>query len=165
MLCPQVVAVIAACGHFFLRKDFVMIGVIMCIISGAAMSLQGVFNTRLSEQTGLLESNFIVQATAFLLAVISLFWARGSMTEALSVNKLYLSGGVLAMVITITVMLGIKNLSPAVAISIILVSQLLAAALIDAFGWFGTERAVFGLRKIIGLAVMISGILIFSVKK
>lgn len=142
-----------------------MIGVIMCIVSGAAMSLQGVFNTRLSEQTGLLESNFIVQTTAFLLALISLFWARGSMTEALSVNKLYLSGGVLAMVITLTVMLGIKNLSPAVAISIILVSQLATAAFIDAFGWFGTEKAVFGLRKIIGLAVMVSGILIFSVKK
>ena len=142
-----------------------MIGVIMCIVSGAAMSLQGVFNTRLSEQTGLLESNFIVQTTAFLLALISLFWARGSMTEALSVNKLYLSGGVLAMVITLTVMLGIKNLSPAVAISIILVSQLATAAFIDAFGLFGTEKAVFGLRKIIGLAVMVSGILIFSVKK
>lgn len=142
-----------------------MLGIVMCIVSGAAMSLQGVFNTRLSEQTGLLESNFIVQAIAFLLAAISLFWAKGSMTEALSVNKLYLSGGVLAMVITLTVMLGIKNLSPAIAISIILVSQLTAAALIDAFGWFGTEKAVFGIRKIIGLVVMVAGILIFSVKK
>ena len=142
-----------------------MLGIIMCIVSGAAMSLQGVFNTRLSEQTGLLESNFIVQATALVLAVVSLFWAKGNMVGALTVNKLYLSGGVLAMVITLTVMLGIKNLSPAVAISIILVSQLAMAALIDAFGWFGTEKAVFGLRKIIGLAVMIAGIVIFSVKK
>ena len=142
-----------------------MLGVIMCIISGAAMSVQGVFNTRLSEQTGLLESNFIVQATALVLAAVSLFWSEGNMARALSVNKLYLTGGVLAMVITLTVMLGIKNLTPTIAISIILISLLAAAALIDAFGLFGTEKAVFGMRKIIGLCVMLGGILLFSYKK
>ena len=129
------------------------------------MSVQGVFNTRLSEQTGLLESNFIVQATALVLAAVSLFWSEGNMARALSVNKLYLTGGVLAMVITLTVMLGIKNLTPTIAISIILISQLAAAALIDAFGLFGTEKAVFGIRKIIGLCVMLGGILLFSYKK
>lgn len=142
-----------------------MTGILMCILSGAAMSVQGVFNTRLSDKIGLLESNFIVQATALLLAAISLFWARGSFSQISGVNKLYLTGGVLAMVITITVMLGIKNLSPTVAISIILVSQLAAAALIDAFGLFDSERVVFGIRKIIGLAVMIGGIILFSYKK
>lgn len=142
-----------------------MTGVLMCILSGAAMSVQGVFNTRLSDKIGLLESNFIVQATALLLAAMSLFWARGSFSQIGGVNKLYLTGGVLAMVITITVMLGIKNLSPTVAISIILVSQLAAAALIDAFGLFDSERVVFGIRKIIGLAVMIGGIILFSYNK
>lgn len=142
-----------------------MLGILMCIVSGAAMSVQGVFNTRLSEQTGLLESNFIVQAIALVLAAVSLFWAKGSFSGVMSVNKVYLLGGVLGMIITITVMLGIKNLSPAVAISIILVSQLATAALIDAFGWFDSEKAVFGMRKIIGLAVMIFGIILFSYKK
>lgn len=137
----------------------------MCIISGATMSVQGVFNTRLSEQTGLLESNFIVQATALVLAAISLFWSDGNMARALGTNKLYLTGGVLAMVITLTVMLGIKNLTPTIAISIILISQLTAAALIDAFGLFGSERAVFGIRKIFGLAIMLGGIVLFSYKK
>ena len=142
-----------------------MTGVLMCILSGAAMSVQGVFNTRLSDKIGLLESNFIVQGTALVLAAISLFWARGSFSQIGGVNKLYLTGGVLAMVITITVMLGIKNLSPTVAISIILVSQLAAAALIDAFGLFDSDKVVFGIRKIIGLAIMIGGIILFSYKK
>lgn len=142
-----------------------MTGILMCILSGVAMSVQGVFNTRLSDRIGLLESNFIVQATALVLAAISLFWARGSFSQIGGVNKLYVTGGVLAMVITITVMLGIKNLSPTVAISIILVSQLAAAALIDAFGLFDSDKVVFGIRKIVGLAVMIGGIILFSYKK
>lgn len=142
-----------------------MLGILMCILSGAAMSVQGVFNTRLSEQTGLLKSNFIVQVIALIPAAISLFWASGSFSGIMSVNKLYLTGGLLGMVITITVMMGIKNLSPTIAISIILISQLATAALIDAFGLFESEKVAFGLRKIIGLAVMVSGIILFSYKK
>ena len=139
-----------------------MLGILMCILSGAAMSVQGVFNTRLSEQTGLLKSNFIVQVIALIPAAISLFWASGSFSGIMNVNKLYLTGGLLGMVITITVMMGIKNLSPTIAISIILISQLAAAALIDAFGLFESEKVAVGLRKIIGLAVMVSGIILFS---
>lgn len=142
-----------------------MLGVIMSIISGAAMSIQGVFNTRLSDKTGLLESNFIVSLIALILASLSLIWGKGSLGAFMSVNKLYLTGGVLSMVITITVMLSIGSLSPTVGISIILISQLLTAALIDAFGLFDSQKVAFTMNKIIGLIVMLGGIIIFSYKK
>ena len=41
----------------------------MSIIAGAAMSIQGVMNTRLSEGIGLCESNAFVQGTAFVLSL------------------------------------------------------------------------------------------------
>lgn len=140
-----------------------MIGVIMSIIAGAVMSIQGVFNTRLSDRTGLFESNVIVQGTAFLAALI-IWWifGKGNIKEAAEVNKLYLTGGLLGTAITITVMLGMKNLTPATAVSIILVSQLLTAGLIDLFGLFGTEKIAFGIKKIIGIIAMISGMLLFK---
>ncbi len=140
-----------------------MIGWIMSIIAGAVMSIQGVFNTRLSDKTGLFESNVIVQGTAFLLALlIWWFFGKGNIKEALEVNKLYLTGGLLGTVITVTVMLGMKNLSPAYAVSIILVAQLLTAGAIDLFGLFGSEKIVFGVRKIIGIVTMIIGMLLFK---
>ena len=40
-------------------------GFIFSIIAGAAMSIQGVMNTRLSDKIGLYESNVFVQGTAF----------------------------------------------------------------------------------------------------
>ena len=140
-----------------------MIGIIMSIIAGAIMSIQGVFNTRLSEKTGLFESNVIVQATAFLAALIIWWiWGKGNIKAVGEVNKLYLLGGLLGTAITVTVMLGMKNLTPATAVSIILVSQLLTAGLIDAFGLFGTEKIVFGVKKIIGIITMIAGMLLFK---
>ena len=143
-----------------------MLGIIMSIIAGAVMSIQGVFNTRLSDKTGLFESNVIVQGTAFIAALlIWWFFGRGDIKEWAQVNKLYLTGGLLGTVITVTVMLGMKNLTPATAVSIILISQLLTAGLIDAFGLFETEKIAFGIRKIIGVITMILGMLIFKLWK
>ena len=143
-----------------------MSGFIFAIVAGAAMSIQGVFNTRLSEKIGLLESNTIVQGSAFVIALLAmLIFSKGDITKAGEVNKLYLLGGVIGFVITLTVMMAIKNLSPTIAISVILIAQLFVAALIDAFGLFGSEKVPFGFTKYIGIALMIAGVIVFKLKK
>lgn len=142
-----------------------MSGIIFSIIAGAAMSIQGVMNTRLSDKIGLYESNAFVQGTAFLLSVLAVWiLGKGSFKSLGEVNKLYWLGGVLGLVITITVMLGIGKLSPTVAISIILISQLFVAALIDAFGIMDSEKVAFTWNKYIGMALMIGGVLLFKWK-
>ena len=131
-----------------------LLGIVLSIIAGMAMSVQGVMNTRLGEGIGNMEANAFVQGTAFALAmIVLLFW-----------RKLYWLGGALGLVITLTVMLGIKSLGTTVAISIILISQLLVAALIDAFGLMGSEKIAFGWNKFAGLAVMCGGMLLFKLR-
>ena len=76
----------------------------------------------------------------------------------------YLTGGALGVLITVTVMLAMSNSSPAIAVSVILVSQLLVAAGIDFLGIFGTDKAPFGLNKILGLIILTVGIVIFKIK-
>lgn len=142
-----------------------MLGVIMSIVAGAAMSFQGVINTRLSEKIGLYESNVFAQATALVLGLVAmLIMGKGDFSQIGSVSKIYLLGGVLGTVITITVMLAIGNLSPAMAISIILISQLLVAAIIEAFGWLGSEQIDFHWTKWLGLGLMIVGVITFKYK-
>ena len=136
----------------------------MSIIAGASMSIQGVFNTRLGEKTGVYEANVIVSFLAFLAAVtVMIFFGKGNIAGAAGINKLYLTGGFIGTVITVTVMLAIGNLSPVYATSIILVSQLAVSAVIDAFGLFGAEQISFTWTKIAGLAVMVGGIILFKV--
>lgn len=138
-------------------------GYIWSIIAGAAMSIQGVMNTRLGEKIGLYESNAFVQGTAFILSLAAVWIAgKGSFRAVTEVNKLYLLGGALGLLITVTVMLGMGKLSPAVAVSVILIAQLLVAALINAFGIMGTEKEAFGWNKYVGLALMIGGMLLFK---
>ena len=138
-----------------------MFGVIMSILAGAAMSFQGVINTRLSDKIGLYESNAFVQGTAFLLGLLACFFlGKGNFSAIREVNWVYWTGGVLGLVITITVMLSIGQLSPTYAISIILISQLLVAAAIDAFGLLGSEKVPFVWSKWLGLGLMIAGVLL-----
>lgn len=140
-----------------------MTGFIFAIIAGSAMSIQGVMNTRLGEKIGVYESNAIVQGTAFLLSLLAVWiMGKGNFKDVASVNKLYLLGGVFGMIITITVMLSIGKLSPTVAISTILISQLTVAAIIDAFGLMGSEKIAFCWNKYVGLALMAGGVLLFK---
>ena len=143
-----------------------MFGLIMSIIAGAAMSVQGVLNTRLSSKIGLFESNVFVQGIAFLIGLFVMWiFGKGNFRELVNTPKVYWLGGLLGMVITVTVMLSIKGLSPTYAISVILISQLLVAALIDAFGWFESEKVPFTWSKYLGLFLMISGVVLFQWQK
>lgn len=140
-----------------------MLGFIFCALAGAAMSVQGVMNTRLGEGIGTMEANTLVQCTAAVLSVLALFVHRtGSFSQLGSVPWYYMLGGVLGLVITVTVMLGIGALSPTVAISVILISQLAVAALIDALGLMGAERVALDWQKGLGLALMVGGVLLFK---
>lgn len=142
-----------------------MLGIVFSIIAGIAMSFQGVFNTRLGEKIGAWETNLVVQLTGLVLTfIILLFAGDGNLKNIKQSNKIYLLGGVLGVIIIYTVMKGISALGPTYSIATILVAQLTAAALIDAFGLFGSEQIKFGLTKFIGVAVMIIGIIIFKWK-
>ena len=140
-----------------------MLGFIMSAIAGAAMSFQGVINTRLSERIGLFESNVFAQGTAFLLSLLAMFiFGSGSFSELGQTSRVYWLGGALGLVITLSVMLSVKGLGPTAAVSVILITQLLTAAVIDAFGLLGTEKAAFGWNKYIGLGLMTGGMLLFK---
>ena len=142
-----------------------MIGIITAIISGIAMSIQGVFNTRLGEKIGVFETTVIVQGIALVCAlIVSFFFGKGSYTLIKEANKLYLLGGVLGVVITFTVMKSVGSMGPTIGIGTILVAQLLSAALIDTFGLFDTEKINFTLNNFIGISLMIVGIVVFQWK-
>ncbi len=142
-----------------------MVGFLCALVAGAAMSIQGVMNTRLGDKIGVLETNGLVQGVAFLLAaVIAWIFGKGNIRLISDAPWWSTLGGVIAPIITVTVMLSIKGLSPTVAISTILLAQLTVAALIDALGWLGTEQVPFTWQKWLGVALMVGGVVLMKVK-
>ena len=142
-----------------------MLGFLYALAAGAAMSIQGVINTRLGHRIGVLETSAWVQLTGFLLALAAaLFFGKGDWQLFAGAPWYAYLGGVLAPVITVTVMLSIAGLSPTVAISTILLAQLTVAALIDAFGLMGAEKLPFTWQRLVGVGLMAAGVVFMKIK-
>ena len=144
-----------------------MWGIILALISGALMSIQGVFNTEVTKQTSLWVSTGFVQLTAFFVCVIAwLCTGRENVAFLTEVRPWYLlTGGILGAFITITVVQSMGSLGPAQAVIIIVTSQVAVAYLIELFGLFGSSQASFSWRKILGLLIAIEGIVLFRWEK
>lgn len=145
-----------------------MWGIIIALISGALMSVQGVFNTGVTKQTGTWLTNSWVQLTGFLVCLaVWLFKERqdNNIASLFQIDHKYmLLGGVIGAFITLTVILSMDHLGPAQAVLLIVVSQVVVAYLIELFGWFAVEKVGFQWSKLVGVIVAIAGIIIFKWK-
>ena len=128
-----------------------MWGFFTALISGALMSIQGVFNTEVTKQTSLWVSTGWVQISAFMVCVLAwIFTGRQSVSALWQVdNKYTLLGGVIGAFITITVIQSMGALGPAKAAMLIVISQLIVAYVIELLGMFGTMQQPFEWRKIL----------------
>ena len=144
-----------------------MWGILVALISGALMSIQGVFNTEVTKQTSLWVSTGWVQLSAFAVCVLAwIFTGRDSSAALWQVeNKYTLLGGVIGAFITITVIQSMGSLGPARAAMLIVISQLAVAYVIELFGLFGVEKVDFEWRRLLGMAIAIVGIVIFKWEK
>lgn len=141
-----------------------MTGFLIALLSGALMSVQGVFNTQVTKTTGMWVSNGWVQLSAFAVCVIAwLLMGRDSITAIGRVEPKYmLLGGVIGAGITWTVIKSMAALGPAKAALLIVIAQLTVAYVIELFGMFGVEKSPFEWRKIGGLVLALIGIAIFQ---
>ena len=135
-----------------------MIGILIAILSGILMSVQGVFNTDVTKQSSLWVANSWVQFTA--LAVCLVAWGitdRSSFAALWKVQPKYvLIGGIIGAFITLTVVKSMHTLGPAQA------AQMISAYVIELFGLFGTEKADWSVQKLIGMAVAVAGVILFQ---
>ena len=141
-----------------------MIGILIALLSGALMSIQGVFNTQVTKATSLWVSTSFVQFSALAVALLCWFFTDRQSFAALSQvpDKWTLLGGVLGAFITVTVIKSMDALGPARSAMLIVVSQLLVAWIIELWGMFGVEKTPFEFRKLLGMLIAILGIVIFK---
>ncbi len=146
-----------------------MWGWIIALVSGALMSIQGVFNTGVTKQTSTWLASAWVAFSGFLLAF--LLWGIFERNDAdiMSLfkidNKYMLLGGAIGAFITWTVIKSMADLGPAKAVLLIVIAQLIVAYVIELFGWFGVEKVEFQWTKLIGILLSVGGFILFKWEK
>lgn len=143
-----------------------MAGFFIALLSGALMSIQGVFNTQVTKTTGEYVSNTWVQFSALVVCLgVWLFAGRDSFGAIARVEPKYmLLGGVIGAGITWTVIRSMEQLGPAKAALLIVIAQLIVAYLIELAGLFGVEKEPLEWRKVGGMALALIGVAIFQWK-
>lgn len=141
-----------------------MSGFWIALLSGALMSIQGIFNTDVTKQTSLWVAAGWVQLSALLVCVAAwLFTGRESISALWQVeNKYALLGGVIGSFITITVIRSLDSLGPARATMLIVLSQLVVSYLVEVLGIFGVEKQGLEWKKLVGILIMAAGVVLFK---
>ena len=141
-----------------------MTGFFIALISGALMSLQGVFNMEVTKQSSMWVSASWVQFSALVTCLV--VWAvsdRSSFGALLKVNPRYVMlGGIFGAFITYTVIQSMSALGPAKATMLIVIAQLTVSWLVDLMGLFGVDKGAFSWRKLMGLLIAVAGVVIFE---
>ena len=141
-----------------------MWGILIALLSGALMSIQGVFNTEVTRQSSIWVSAGWVQLTAFVTCLVMwLLTGRPEVQGIWQVRPWYmLSGGVIGALITWTVIRSVESLGPARSALLIVVAQIAVAYGLEVFGLFGVEKSGWEWKKAIGAWTAVIGIIIFQ---
>lgn len=142
-----------------------MWGMIISLLSGVLMSIQGVFNTEVTKQTSVWVSAAFVQFSALIVCLIAWFVTgrESNFMQLTSVKPVYmLTGGIIGAFITYTVIVGMNGLGPAKAVIFIVTAQIIAAYLIEWIGLFGVDKVSFHWSRLCGIILMIAGIALFK---
>jgi transporter family-2 protein len=138
--------------------NFVIL-IIIAIIGGVAVTLQGQFMGLMDQGIGTRESVFITYASGGLLACLAMLAARGGNLRAWHEVPWYaLTAGVSGLVIVGTIGYTVPRLGLSTAFTAIVAAQFIVAALIDHFGWLGAAVRPMELSRFAGIGVLILGV-------
>ncbi|MDD2220883.1 MAG: DMT family transporter [Clostridia bacterium] len=133
---------------------------LLAAASGLMMAVQGSINGSLGKIIGVWQGNLLVHAIglAAVLAILLLSGGgKGDWSKISDVPWYLYSGGLINAAIIFAVMSSIAALGAGKATSAIIVGQLSAALIIDAFGFFGLDKQPLTLMKGGGLILMLIG--------
>ncbi|WP_336759859.1 DMT family transporter [Paenibacillus sp. USHLN196] len=140
-----------------------MRGIIIALLGGACITLQGVANTRISTDMGTWQAATITQLTGFILAALILMFVRDTNLQGLKqVKPMYLAGGAFGAVIIFSEVTAIQQIGVTFTISALLIAQLFLTFLVDSNGWFGVVKQKMKLPQFLGIALMVTGVIIMK---
>jgi transporter family-2 protein len=130
--------------------------ILVAIIGGVAVTLQGQFMGLMDQGIGTRESVFITYAGGGMLIALAMLAARGGNLRAWHTVPWYaLTAGLLGLLIVGSIGYTVPRLGLATAFTVMVAAQFFVAALIDHFGWLGATVRPIGLSQLAGVGLLI----------
>lgn len=131
---------------------------LLAAAGGCAVTLQAAFMGLMDRQIGSLESVFITYVSGgIVIAVILLARGGGNLGAWHTVPRYALLSGVLGLIIVGSIGYAVPRIGLATAFTLIIAAQFALGAVVDHFGWFGTEVQPFTLGRLAGIGLLLLG--------
>lgn len=135
------------------------LAMLIAMIAGISMALQGSLNAVLGKHTGQMEATLVVHiiggAAVGLILLFGL--GKGDLASIFKAPWYAYLGGILSVVIIYGVIASIPKVGVSLATTAIIVGQVSMALLIDHFGFFGLSKVPFTWTKFAGLIALALG--------
>ncbi len=133
--------------------------ILLALLGGIAVTLQGQFMGIMDTSIGTRESVFITYAGGGLvITLVMLFLRGGNLRAAASAPWYALTAGLLGLISVGTIGFTVPRLGLTSALTLVVAGQFLASALIDHFGWFGAAAQPVSVTRLLGLGVIVLGV-------
>jgi transporter family-2 protein len=137
-----------------------IVAAILGSLAGIGIAVQVTVNSVLLRGIGILPSTFIVHLVGMivLLLPLLLFHQFSTWHKWNTIPWYAYMGGVLGVFIVPGISYLVGAIGVTSALSIVLAAQLIAALVIDYFGWFGAAQQSIDLVKILGVVLLLVGV-------
>lgn len=136
------------------------------LVTGCLIAMQGPVNTALSRQAGPLEASlfsFLIGTLALVCAC--LVFGKGSFFKAFGAPAWQWTGGVFGAIMVCATILSVPRIGILSVMLAMIAGNLLMAAIIDNYGWFGSPVVPFSLRRALGFCLVFAGLFFIFVRK
>jgi bacterial/archaeal transporter family-2 protein len=139
--------------------ESILLIIIIGLIGGIAVGLQGPMASMITQRLGIFESVFIVHLGGMIIALIPLLvYSGGKLSEWRSVPWYVLGAGIFGLVVIGAISYTIPRVGAAAAIMTIVAGQLLISVVLDHFGLLGAAARTLDVSRLVGLVVVLVGV-------
>ena len=139
--------------------ESILLIILIGLIGGVAVGLQGPMASMISQRLGIFESVFIVHIGGALIALLPLlFRGGGKLSQWKELPSYTLFAGAFGLLVIGAISYMIPRVGVAAAIIAIVAGQLLVSTILDHFGLLGSIGRPLDLTRAIGLAVVLVGV-------
>jgi len=133
--------------------------ILLAIVAGIAVSLQGQFMGLLDRGFGTRESIFVTYAGGgLIIALLMLAFRGGNFKNWQAVPWYAFGSGILGLIIVGAIGYVVPRLGVAKGFTLIVASQFVIAALIDHFGFFGAGIRPLDVTRLLGFGLILLGV-------
>jgi bacterial/archaeal transporter family-2 protein len=135
------------------------LAVLITAIVGGLIALQPAINAGLGRATGSMPAALVSFAvgTLALAAIVVLAGQASGVTNAFSVEPVYLLGGLLGAVYVTTALIMVKTIGAGGVAAGTITGQLTFSLVIDRAGWFGLQQTPVTLSRLAGVGLLLLG--------